>query len=206
MLPKGETKYTLEAYLELDHESEEKLEFWDGYVFTLAGASVNHNEIQTNLIFNLRTRLRERNCRIFPSDMRVKVPAYPPYRYPDISALCGEIEIETLGKQELLVNPQLLVEILSDSTSDFDQVDKFTYYKSVESFFEYILIAQHRPHVTQFIKQSDNSWLQHEFNDIDDTFHIASLDCDLDLSEIYENIEFPERSTRFDLISIRNDE
>lgn len=206
MLPEGETKYTLEQYLELDHESEEKLEFWDGYVFTLAGASISHNRIQRNTMFALQLRLRGKSCEVFPSDMRVKVPAYPPYRYPDISALCGDVEIETLGKQDLLVNPQLIVEILSDSTSDFDQVDKFTYYKSIESFTEYILIAQHRPHVTQFIKQSDNSWLQHEFNDINDTFHINSLDCDLILTEIYENVEFPERSTRFDLISVRNNE
>lgn len=206
MLPKVEQKYTLEEYLELDHESEEKLEFWDGYVFTLAGASENHNKIQSNLNFALRLKLRGRNCNVYPSDMRIKVPIYLPYRYADLSALCGNSKVEKLGKQELLINPQLIIEILSDSTADFDQGDKFTYYKSIESFTEYVLVAQHRPKVTQFIKQSDNSWLQHEFNDLNDTFRLASLDCELSLTEIYENVEFPERSTRFDLISVRNNE
>jgi Uma2 family endonuclease len=116
------------------------------------------------------------------------------------------MEIETLGKQELLVNPQLLIEILSDSTADFDRGDKFTYYKSIESFTEYILVAQHRPNVTQFIKQSDNSWLQHEFNDLSDTFQMATLDSEIALTEIYQNVEFPERSTRFDLIPPINNE
>ena len=148
-------------------------------------------------------RIQNNSIEVFPS-MRIKVPAYPPYRYPDLSALCGKVEIETLGKQELPVNPQLIIEILSDSTADFDQGDKFTYYKSIESFTEYILIAQHRPKVTQFIKQSDNSWLQHEFTDLSDSFHLDSLDCEIGLLEIYENVEFPERSTRFDLISVRN--
>jgi Uma2 family endonuclease len=206
MLPQERIKYTLEQYLELDHNSEEKLEFWDGYVFTLAGASTNHNRIQSNLTFALRLKLSGRTCEVFPSDMRIKVPDYLPYRYADLTALCGQTEIETLGKQELLLNPQLIVEILSDSTADFDQSDKFTYYKSIGSFTEYILIARNRPKVTQYIKQSDNSWLQHEFTNIDDTFHLASIDCQLNLSEIYENVDFPERSTRFDLISQKNND
>ena len=92
-------KYTLEEYLELDHNSEEKIEYWDGHVFTLAGASEIHDRIQGNSYFALRSKLQNRNCRVFLSDMRVKVPAYPPYRYPDLSALCGEAEFEKLGKQ-----------------------------------------------------------------------------------------------------------
>ena len=206
MLPKEKIEYTLEEYLELDHESEEKIEFWDGYVFTLAGASASHNRIQRNTMFYLQLKLRGRKCEVFPSDMRIKVPAYPPYRYPDLSALCGKTEIETIGKQDLLVNPQLIVEILSDSTADFDQSDKFTYYKSIESFTEYILIAQHRAKVTQFIKQSDNSWLQHEFTELNDVFHLTSLDCELSLNEVYENVEFPENYRRFELISVLNNE
>src|SRR5215213_10591335 len=106
MQPLKKQIYTLEEYLELDHESEEKLEFWDGHVFTLAGASANHNQVQVNALVALRNKLRRRECRVFPSDMRVGVPAYPPYRYPDLSALCGKAIIETLGKQDIFVNPQ----------------------------------------------------------------------------------------------------
>ena len=192
--------YTLEEYLELDHESEEKIEFWDGHIFTLAGVSEAHDRIQGNGYFFLRSKLQGRNCRVFLSDMRVDVPAYPPYRYPDLSALCGEAKFKTLGKQQLLTNPSLIVEILSDSTAEFDRGYKFTYYKSIESFIEYILIAQDRPHVTQFVKQSDNSWLHHEFNSINERFHLASLDCELQLTELYQDVEFPEISNRFNLI------
>lgn len=191
--------YTLDEYLALDHESEEKIEFWDGHIFTLAGASVNHNQIQSNLNFYLRLKLQDKNCRVFPSDMRVKVPAYPLYRYPDLSALCGNPIIETAGKQEMLVNPQLIVEILSDSTAEFDRGDKFTYYKSIENLTEYILIAQHRPHVSQFIKQEENVWLNREFNVLGDNFHLDSLDCDLSLRELYQDVVFPDLISPFQM-------
>jgi Uma2 family endonuclease len=191
MIPQENIKYTLEEYLELDHNSEEKIEFWDGHVFTLAGANINHNRIQRNCTTYLQNKLQSRKCEVFPSDTRIKVPIYPPYRYPDLSALCGKPIIEKLGKQELLVNPQLIVEILSDSTESFDRGDKFTYYKSIESFNEYILIAQHRPHITQYVKQSENTWSYQEINGLDNQIHIYSMDCDLDLSQIYENVEFP---------------
>ncbi|MGI8494057.1 MAG: Uma2 family endonuclease [Pyrinomonadaceae bacterium] len=198
MLPLKKQNYTLDEYLELDHESEEKIEFWDGHIFTLAGASVNHNQIQINLILSLGNKLRGKGCRIFPSDMRVKVPDYPPYRHPDLSALCGEAEFEKIGNQELFVNPQLVVEILSDSTAVFDRGYKFTYYKSIESFTEYVLIAPDRPHISQFVKQDANGWLNREFNDINDSFHLSSLDCGANLREIYQDVVFPDIILPFD--------
>jgi Uma2 family endonuclease len=205
MQPLKKQIYTLEEYLELDHESEEKIEFWDGHVFTLAGASASHNRIQRNVLITLGNKLRGRRCEIFPSDMRVGVPSYPPYRYPDLSALCGQAIIQTLGKQDILTNPQLIIEVLSDSTAEFDRGYKFTYYKSIESFTEYILIAQDRPHVTQFIKQDENNWLNREFNSIDDKFHLTSLDCELELSELYQDVEFPEIQNRFNITTAEND-
>jgi Uma2 family endonuclease len=205
MQPLKKQIYTLEEYLELDHESEEKIEFWDGHVFTLAGASASHNRIQRNVLITLGNKLRGRRCEVFPSDMRVGVPSYPPYRYPDLSALCGQAIIQTLGKQDILTNPQLIIEVLSDSTAEFDRGYKFTYYKSIESFTEYILIAQDRPHVTQFIKQDENNWLNREFNSIDDKFHLTSLDCELELSELYQDVEFPEIQNRFNITTAEND-
>ncbi len=200
MLSQKEAKYTLEEYLELDQTSEEKIEFWDGFVFTLAGGSQKHDQIQSNTHFALRTKLRGKSCRVFLSDMRLEVPDYPPYRYPDLSALCGNPIFRNLGKQELLTNPTVIFEILSESTADFDRGYKFTYYKSIVSFTEYILIAQDRPHVSQFVKQAENSWVNHEFNDINDTFYLESLDCELALTEIYENVEFPPIQDRLRII------
>ena len=192
MLQLNKKYYTLEEYLELDHFSEEKIEYWDGNVFTLAGASNVHDQIQSNTHFALRLKLRNKPCRVFLSEMRVKVPAYSPYRYPDLSALCGEARFENLGKQELLVNPSLIIEILSDSTAEFDYGYKFTYYKSIESFTEYVLIAQDRPHVAQFIKQNETDWLMREFNDLEAKFYLSSLDCELELTEVYEGVTFPK--------------
>ena len=200
MLSQKEAKYTLEEYLELDHNSEEKIEYWDGYVFTLAGGSQKHDQIQSNTHFALRTKLRGKPCRVFLSDMRLEVPDYPPYRYPDLSALCGTPIFRNLGKQDLLTNPSVIIEVLSDSTTDFDRGYKFTYYKSIESFTEYILIAQDRPHISQFVKQAENSWVNHEFNNINDTFYLESLDCELPLTEIYENVEFPPIQDRLRII------
>jgi Uma2 family endonuclease len=189
--------YTLEEYLELDHNSEEKIEFWDGHVFTLAGASVAHNRIQRNALVALSNKLQGKGCEVFPSDMRVKVPAYPIYRYPDLAALCGSAVFEIAGKQEMLVNPSLIIEILSESTEVFDRSYKFTYYKSIESFTEYVLIAQDRPHVSQFVKQSDNSWLNHEFNALEENFRLASVQCEMNLTELYEGVTFPENPIPF---------
>lgn len=206
MLPIEKIEYTLEQYLELDHESEERLEFWDGYIFTLAGASNAHDQIQSNVHFHLRTKVQKKQCRVFLSEMRVEVPACSPYCYPDLSALCGKSEFRKLVKQEILTNPQVIVEILSESTANFDRGYKFTYYKSIESFVEYILVAQRRAKVTQYIKQSDNSWLQHEFTELDEVFHLTALDCEMRLNEIYEDVEFPKDYKRFELISVLNNE
>lgn len=191
MLPQEKLKYTLDDYIALEKSTSEKFEYWDGNVWSMSGASLPHNLVQINLIASLRTKLRGKGCSIFPSDMRVKVPAYYPYRYPDLSGLCGEAKTEMFKGIEILTNPQLIVEILSDSTEAFDRGDKFTYYKSIESFSEYLLIAQHRPHVTQYIRQSDNSWSYREVNELSEKIYIASLDCELKLAELYQDVVFP---------------
>ena len=190
--------YTLEEYFELDHESEAKIEFWNGRVWEIENSYSAYCQIKGNLLFEIGKVKRAQNSsiQIFP-DIRIKVPAYPPYRYPALSALCGKANFEKMKRQEILVNPSLIVEILSETTAEFDRGYKFTYYKSIESFTEYLLIAQDRPHVSQFIKQADNSWLNHEFNSIEDGFHVASLDCKLDLSELYQDVVFPENVLPF---------
>ena len=183
--------YSLEEYIELEKSTDEKFEFWNGNVWSMSGASYNHNRIVQNLNFEIELQLRGKDCQSFPSDMRVKVPSYLPYRYPDVTALCGEPEIENLRGQDLLVNPQLIVEVLSDSTEAFDRGDKFSYYKSIPSFSEYILIAQHRPHVSQFVKHGDGFWMNLEFNDLSYVVELKSVPCKLDLTAIYRNISFP---------------
>jgi Uma2 family endonuclease len=193
MLPQEKLKYTLDDYVELEKSTNERFEYWDGNVFTLAGVSDAHAQIQINLstALTIEFRAKGKRCRVLPSDMRVKVPSYLPYRYPDLSALCGEAKFEKFKGLDVLINPQLIVVILSDSTEAFDRGDKFTYYKSIESFIEYLLLAQHRPHVTQYVKQADNSWSYKEVNELSEKIYVASLDCELKLEELYQDVVFP---------------
>ena len=183
--------YTLEEYFALEQASEIRYEYWHGDVFAMSGASLTHVQIQINLITLLRSQLRGRPCRLFSSDMRLKVPSLPPYRYPDLSALCGEPVFELIGGLEVLINPMLIVEILSPTTEAFDRGDKFTHYKSIPSFREYLLIAQHRPHVGQYIKQSEAVWSYQEFNDLSAALSVSALDCRLVLEELFQDVVFP---------------
>jgi len=186
--------YSLEEYLELEKSTNEKFEFWDGTVWSMSGARYAYNQISVNFYADLAAKLRDRGCHVLPADMRIKVPSYPPYRYPDATALCGEPQIEEIGGIEMLVNPQLIVEILSDSTEAFDRGDKFSYYKSIVSFSEYLLIAQHRPHVTQFVKHGDGFWANYEYNDMSETVELRSVSCSLSLASIYRGVSFPDPS------------
>ncbi|MGE0884956.1 MAG: Uma2 family endonuclease [Blastocatellales bacterium] len=114
----------------------------------------------------------------------------PPYRYGDISALCGKPQFEKIGGVDVLTNPALIIEVLSASTESYDRGDKFSAYKSIPALREYLHIAQHRPHVSQFIRQMDDSWLNLKFNELEAVFKVVSLDCELKLSEIYQDVTF----------------
>ena len=190
MAANPERRYTLEEYFELERTSEERFEYWSGDVFCMSGVSPAHDQIESNVSFHLRSKLVGRNCRVFLANMRLKVPSAPPYRYADLSALCGEPRFEEIGGVGALTNPALIIEILSPSTEAYDRGDKFTRYKSITSFCEYLLVAQHQPHITQLVRQADGTWIYDEFTDPTSTVKLASLGCDLPLSEIYEGISF----------------
>lgn len=195
MAANPERRYTLEEYLELDRTSEERLEFWDGEVFCMSGGSRSHDRIIINCISKLGARLDASKCQVFSVDMRIKVPSAPPYRYGDLSALCGEAEFEKVSGVDTLVNPQLIVEVLSPSTEAYDRVDKFTHYKSIPTFCEYLLVAQHRPHVTHLFKEDDGKWIHEEVNDLDSSVHLRSVGCELPMSEIYSGVTFDPPAT-----------
>jgi Uma2 family endonuclease len=190
MAANPERRYTLEEYLELDRTSEERLEFWDGEIFCMSGGSEAHVEIEVNLVAFLSPRLRERGCRVFTGNVRIKVPSAPPYRYADFSALCGKAEFEKIGGVDALTNPQLIVEVLSPSTEAYDRGDKFTHYQSIPALREYLLAAQHRPHVTHLIRKDDGTWIHTEFNDLESSLRLNSLGCDLPLHVIYQGVGF----------------
>jgi Uma2 family endonuclease len=183
-------KLSIEAYVEFDKSNEGKWEYFDGEIFDMAGGSLNHNQIASNASRALGNKLEEKGCRVLPSDMRLKVPLALPYRYPDVVVVCGEPVIETLQGQELLVNPRLIVEVLSASTKAYDFDLKFTAYQSIESFEEYLLIAQDRPHVTQYVRQRDGGWLRQDIGGMEAAIRLATVECELTLAEIYRLVKF----------------
>lgn len=184
-------RYTIEEYLELDKHSEERYEYFDGEVFAMAGGSPNHARIGGNVYAALQQKLRGQNCEAFNSDMRLKVPLALPYRYPDVSVVCGKQIFEAIDGQQMLVNPILIVEVLSPTTAAYDLDTKFTAYQSIDSFQEYLLIAQDRPHVIQHIRQAKGRWLRIEIAGLDSEVILESVNLTLSLHEIYERVDFP---------------
>lgn len=187
-LPKH--KYSLEEYFDLDAKSEARLEYWDGEIFDMSGVDPDHDQIGSNLNLYLRLKLQGEPCRAYLANTRIKVPTLPPYRYGDLSALCNEPQYEKIGGVRTLVNPALIIEVLSESTEAYDRGSKFTHYKSIPSFCEYLMVSQYEPHVTHLVKQADGNWIHYEYNDLDAVVKLASLGCELTLREIYENVSF----------------
>src|SRR2546423_5654025 len=179
-------RYTLEEYFALELSADEKYEYFDGEIFAMSGGSPAHEEIIGNIYAALKSRTREKGCRIFLSGLRLKVPSQPPYRYLDLTALCHTPRYEKIGGLDALTNPALIVEVLSPTTEAYDRGDKFTHYKSIESFTEYLLVAQHRPHVTHYTKGADGVWQYEEINDLEKTLRLATLDVELALGDVYE--------------------
>lgn len=191
-LPKQ--RYTLEEYLELEKTSEEKYEYFNGEVFAMAGGSPAHVRISRNVVNLLTQKLRGKDCEAFPSDMRVKVPAALPYRYPDASVVCGPPVFEYLQGQAMLVNPLVLIEVLSPSTTAYDLGEKFTEYQSIESFREYLLIAQTRAHVIRHLYQAPGQWLRTEVTGLNSLVPLESLGVNLTMAELYQHVSFQPES------------
>ena len=183
--------YTLEEYLSLERESEVRHEYLNGKILDMSGGTLAHDVAMDNVRDVLKRELGDKPCRVFSSNRQIKTPALLPYRYADGSVVCGNIEVERLNGCDLLLNPVLVWEVLSKNTEAYDRGDKFTYYKSIPSLKEYLLIAQHRPHVTHYTKQNDRIWYREEFNDRNESVYLPSLDVTLQLSEIYQDVVFP---------------
>jgi Uma2 family endonuclease len=185
--------YTSAEYLEFERQSEVKHELIDGEIFEMAGAVKRHNQISANIIRLLGNQLLERDCNAFSSDMRVKITATGKYTYPDIVAVCGE-EIYEDETEDTLLNPQLIIEVLSKSTEGYDRGAKFEYYQTIESFTEYVLITQEPFRVEQFVRKNKNEWTYFEFRNPEDIVRLNSIDCEISLQDIYHKIQqtFPK--------------
>lgn len=183
-----EAYLTPEDYLAIERQAECKSEYFHGEMFAMAGASERHVLIVTNVVAELRGQLKGRPCNVYSTDLRVRVSPTGLYTYPDIVVVCGQAQFADEQKDTLL-NPTLIVEVLSESTKDYDRGEKFEQYRSLASFDEYVLIAQERHHVEHFVRQPDNRWLLAETNRREDALQLSSISCTLALAEIYDKVD-----------------
>ena len=186
-------KLTEAEYLEIERRSEVKHELVDGTMVAMAGASLAHVLLVTNLVGELGNQLKDREGTVYSSDLRVKIQRSGRFTYPDVAVVCGRLELGT-EQRDVLLNPRVLIEVLSESTKDYDRGEKFEHYRSIPSFTEYLLVAQDRHHVEHHVRQKDGRWLLEETDAIADSVVLESIDCRLALAEIYAKVRFPEAS------------
>ena len=186
--------WTPAEYLAFERaQSDAKHEYLDGRIIpmvetirSMAGASLAHNRIVSNLVISLGTQMRGRPCDVFSSDMRIHIPTTGLYTYPDIAALCGEPRFED-DQLDVLLNPDLIIEVLSPSTEAYDRGAKFDHYRSIETLQTYMLIAQDRAHVEQFERQ-ESGWLLTVTKGLEASVRLEAISCELALADVYERV------------------
>ena len=179
---------TPKEYLALERGAEYKSEYLAGEIFAMAGTSERHNLIAGNVFAELHTQLRKRPCKVYVSDVRLKVNRTGLYTYPDVMVVCGETQFAD-DQQDMILNPTVIIEVLSESTEGYDRGKKFEHYRKLDSLSEYILIAQDRYHVERYVRQPDNQWLLAETDNVHDTLSLTSIACNLALADIYDKVE-----------------
>ena len=186
----AQTYLTPGEYLTWERKQPFKNEYHNGYIIAMSGASRAHNLITMNIANQFYTQLVAQGCEIYPGDMRVQIRQPTSYFYPDIVVVCGEPRFED-DTFDTLLNPVLIVEVLSPSTAAFDRGEKFEHYKQLDSLQEYMLISQNRVHVERYLRR-DTQWIPTEFRKIDAVIHLLSNRCKLPVRDIYTLVKFPE--------------
>jgi Uma2 family endonuclease len=176
---------TEEEYLAQERLAETKHEYHRGKIVAMVGASREHNLIVTSTVVSLGVQLRKRPCELYAGDMRLRIAVLGKYLYPDITVVCGEPRFVDDYVDNLL-NPTVVIEVLSPSTEAYDRGEKFESYRTVESLREYLLIAQDRYHIDHFVRQDDGSWLLTDADGLEAVIQLLSIGCELPLAEVYE--------------------
>lgn len=179
---------TFDEYLVLERRSETRSEYLDGDIFAMAGASLQHNEIVGNVVDLLRRQLRPRGCGVYANDLRVWIPAVSRGVYPDVVVVCGEPELYD-DEGDTLLNPDLVVEVLSPSTEGFDRGEKFAGYRTLPSLSDYVLISQKRVLVEHYVRQEEGRWLLTTASRLGEAIEISSLGSRLTLAEVYDRVQ-----------------
>lgn len=177
-------------YLALERQAATKSEYLNGYIYAMAGASREHNTIVFNLARRIGNQLDRKPCQGYVNDMRVKVSPTGLYAYPDVVVACGEPRFEDQHLDTLL-NPTVIIEVLSDSTEAYDRGEKFAHYRALESLSDYLLVAQDKPRIEHYSRQADGQWLYSAADGLDAEVKVTTIECVLRLAEVYDRVEFP---------------
>lgn len=188
MSTQPKTYLTPEQYLEIERKAEFKSEYYQGEMFAMAGAKWAHNLLVGNLVRELGQQLRSRPCAVCPSDMRVRVNTSGLYTYPDVVVVCGKPEFAD-DQRDTLLNPNLLVEVLSPSTEAYDRGRKFELYRSIESLGEYLLVSSDRVQVDLYTRQPDSRWLLTSASGVEGFLDLQSVGCRVGLGDLYEKVD-----------------
>jgi Uma2 family endonuclease len=188
MVAQPKATMTVEEYLAFDRASDIKHEYYGGEVFAMTGGSPEHSVITMNVGASLHAQLRRRPCIVYSSDQRVRVSQTGLFAYPDVTVVCGKAEFGT-DRQDTLLNPTLIVEVLSPTTERYDRGLKSRHYRTINSLREYILIAQDAYQIEHYVRQEDGSW--HLFDAIgsEAMISLSSINCTLALGDVYEKVE-----------------
>lgn len=189
-LPKTYPVFTIAEYLDFERFAESRHEFLDGTVYAMAGESPRHSTICFNLYAATGVRLRGSRCRGFSPDMKVATGDGGLFSYPDLAIVCGEPLFRD-ERQDVLINPRVIFEVLSPSTQNYDRGEKFLRYtNTIETLNDYVLISQDAPHVEHFQKQADGNWLKLEVSGLESILTLDSIACEIPLAELYYLIDF----------------
>ncbi|MCS6815550.1 MAG: Uma2 family endonuclease [Cyanobacteria bacterium] len=189
MIAQPETKhYTINDYLELEIASETRSEYRNGEIVPMTSGTPDHNDIAGNLVAMLKAALKGKPYRVFILDQRLWIPGATLYTYPDVMVLPKPLELQT-GRNDTVMNPCLIAEVLSKSTQNYDRGEKFLAYRTIPSFQDYLLVDLYQVRVEHYVKQSAHQWLLSEYDDLSATLTLSSIEVLLQITDLYENID-----------------
>lgn len=181
--------YSIEEYLAAEEKAEFKSEYYAGEVYSMAGGTINHNQIIINLCILLGIAFKNRNYRVFAGDVKLHIPAADAFTYPDVLVIKDKPDYWQ-NRRDIICNAQMIVEVLSDGTQDYDRIGKFEIYRSLPDLQDYLLISQDRIHIEHYVKQASGQWLLTDYNDLTDVLRIVQLGENLAVSDIYDKVDF----------------
>ena len=186
--PQPKPSLSPEEYLAIERHAEIRSEYLDGEMFAMSGGSRAHNLIVTNIVRELSLHLKKHPCEVYSGDQRVRIPEVGLYTYPDVVVACGEPRFED-EHLDTLLNPVLIIEVLSPTTEAYDRGKKFQYSQKIDSLAEYVLVAQDQHRVERFLRQDGNEWLLTTTTGLGSTVPLSSIQCTLALAEVYDKVE-----------------